>query len=219
MSSLRGMAIGVVLSVLGVGSAQASVITDLSERDWLASGDGALTYDASTGLEWLDLTVTLGNSIIDTEAEIFYGEFRWASTSEIENLLDATISGEGHRYSTIGSDISTTAEFIRLLGDSYQGTAVDDVLDNTNGVSRGSAHPTSPNSFGIGYALVDRRSTTYARIYDPLTNCCWTEDSYSSYAGSWLVRETSVPEPTSIALMGLGLAGLSLSRRKRKLPV
>lgn len=58
-------------------STQASQITDLSERDWLNANDGLLTYDASTGLEWLDLTLTAGNSILETEVESFFGEFRW----------------------------------------------------------------------------------------------------------------------------------------------
>ena len=54
-----------------VGVANATLITDLSERDWTVTGDKAITYDSSTGLEWLDLTKTVGHSILDTEEESF----------------------------------------------------------------------------------------------------------------------------------------------------
>ena len=82
--------IAICVLALGAANAGATAITDLSERDWLTSGDGLLTFDASTGLEWLDLSVTLGNSINDTEAESFFGEFRWATTTQVEDLTFVT---------------------------------------------------------------------------------------------------------------------------------
>jgi len=50
----------------------ASVISDLSELDWQDAGGTLLTHDASIGLDWLDLTVTAGNFILDTEGAVLF---------------------------------------------------------------------------------------------------------------------------------------------------
>ena len=34
----------------------------LVERDWLSVGDGLITYDTETGIEWLDVPVTISKS-------------------------------------------------------------------------------------------------------------------------------------------------------------
>ena len=101
--------------------AKATLITDLTEMDWRATGDNLLTLDSSTGLEWLDITHTAGNS-------------------EIEGLFDAVLLGSGYRASTSASDVAIATRFQELLG----------VIDlYTQGVSRGSVHPSG--SYGLGY--------------------------------------------------------------------
>lgn len=102
-----------------IGSVNATLISDLSERDWQVAGDGGVTYDRSTGLEWLDLSYTLGNTIVETESESFFtsGEFRWATVDEVNNLIDAVINGPVGSLENIYSadvDLSGSATYVPL---------------------------------------------------------------------------------------------------------
>ena len=207
-------AVGVL--ALGATTAGAGVITDLSERDWLTSGDGLLTFDASSGLEWLDLTVTVGNSILDTEAASFFGEFRWASIGQIDSLLLAAGLPAGFRDSEDAEVIATTTSLIEFLGainstNHHYGTSgvvvllpvtapyfeifASDIFISTAG--------------GFSIAVVD--------IPFPLTI---SDPSFRfSSSGSWLVRDgvpAAVPEPATLSILALGLAGLGFARRQQK---
>lgn len=120
LNRVKNMIIVLIMIVSnGMGFANATLISDLSARDWQSAGDNALTYDASTGLEWLDLSATYGNSIIDTEAEDFFGEFRWASADEVANLLNSILFQE----ETVGNHsldgMSRAVYFQSLLGQDY----------------------------------------------------------------------------------------------------
>lgn len=50
--------IGATCACLAAGSFNVSAIP--IEADWKNAGDSLITYDANTGLDWLDLTVTYG---------------------------------------------------------------------------------------------------------------------------------------------------------------
>ncbi|GAA6170633.1 hypothetical protein NBRC116592_03030 [Colwellia sp. KU-HH00111] len=188
-----------------VNVAKATLISDLTEVDWQVAGDNLLTLDGSTGLEWLDITHTAGNSIVDTESEGFFGEFRWATQLEIEGLFDAVLIGDGYRYSTNATITSNAIRFQELFG----------VIDlYTQGVSRGSVNPAG--NYGLGYV---RLRDGVAAVNDPLVNCCWSETNNFHRLGSWLVRSqtasNTVPEPSTLAIFALGVIGLA-SRRFKK---
>ncbi|MDH5710376.1 MAG: dockerin type I repeat-containing protein [Gammaproteobacteria bacterium] len=65
----------------------------LVERDWLVTGDGAITWDTATGLEWLDLTETAGLSFNQVNAQLgvgnTYENFSYATDEQIRGLFAA----------------------------------------------------------------------------------------------------------------------------------
>lgn len=105
----------VVILVLWSVSASATVIENLSERDWLY-GDSALTYDESTGLEWLDLDLTAGMNLNQIHTSGILNVFRWATTWEVESLLDAALVGFDNRQSNELDDNNNAMKWIDYLG-------------------------------------------------------------------------------------------------------
>ena len=63
----------------------------LNSADWKTSGDGLITIDTATGLEWLDVSYTVGRSYNDVSAAVVTPEddlFGWdyATLAEVEEL-------------------------------------------------------------------------------------------------------------------------------------
>ncbi|MEZ6318102.1 MAG: hypothetical protein R3B49_05005 [Phycisphaerales bacterium] len=65
---------------------------DLTSRDWAASGDGLLTFDADSGLEWLDWEYTNNRSYADVSSQLGAGGefegFRYATEDEMRGLYE-----------------------------------------------------------------------------------------------------------------------------------
>jgi len=204
----------ITLSLVVMTSANAGLISNLSERDWLSVGDGLITYDRSTGLEWLDLSLTNGNSILDTEADSLYRDFRWATSAEIEMVFDYVLDGTGYRTSADLNVVNSANTFQSLFGINHNS-------HYTLGISRGSFLPASTKNYGLGYVYVNNNNVI---INDPLNHCCWLESSSNPTVGSWLVRSApanreqanKVPEPSTIAVLALGMIGLASRKLKKQ---
>ena len=198
-------------------------LLNLSERDYLSSGDALITYDATTGLEWLDLTYTAGNSILDTEADasIWANGWHWASTEQTNALLAHTVLPQG-RFDNHPDNLA----LIELLGATYDYTVEGKYSHKlTIGISRSFTFPEQdgPNAYKRAYiegqiyysptpgiGCDDEPACVVSVGDEPFV---YTEDySYLSY-GSWLVRDASAPEPASLALVGLG--SLLVAGRRR----
>ena len=88
---MRGVGSSVVMIAVILGYSLGASAA-LVQGDWKASGDGLLTYDAGTGLEWLDVTVSVGDNIEAVEAKLSpggaYEGFRIARLGDVEMLFD-----------------------------------------------------------------------------------------------------------------------------------
>lgn len=69
-----------------------SAHAELSSVDWQEQGDGGITFDSQSGLEWLDLTYTLDMSLNDVSAELGQGGmfegWRLPSPDEVQGLME-----------------------------------------------------------------------------------------------------------------------------------
>lgn len=206
-----------------------ALIVDLHERDYLTLGDGLITYDSTTGLEWLDVTFTAGLSMLEVEANPFiWAEgWDWVTTDQME---------------TIFNHAKNEPLWGNLPYNSYEHILAYP-LANLFGPTSFSFSPESISSTVYGYSRnfefdIDSLEYTYAviqgkinlDIHDPYypgfddwpcdedclrfrTELVWSETDTLPYFGAWLVR---VPEPPAILLFGIGMIGLVGFTKRRK---
>ncbi len=223
LSFLRFVAAALTATIVLPGSASASLVqSDLVS----GSGDGFITLDTGTGLEWLDLTQTVGQSYNDVAAgfsdisKIQFG-FSFANMSQVGELytnaglvdfsgawLEANASGALLLNDVLGC-LFTCNQFAK----SVQGLAELDVFDPLRAsVSTVSwarfqgADPTTPAGVVSG-------------LYDVQFKSNIAGSGFLSY---YLVRQTPlsvVPLPATLPLFGTGLAVMGFIgwRRKRKM--
>jgi len=193
-----------------------AAVGDLSSRDWQSPGDGLVIFDQTTGLEWLSLTVTVNKTILETEAEPYFGgsgvngKFRWATNSEIAHIMNH-ISWLSYSEAIVGpptapesvddvvltaSQASETIAWVTLFGETGQisydlGGGVVGLERLTQGVSRAVV-----TSDGFGFSYVDRYEEYgpgYPNIfyfgYAILSGIdSWQLNTRWHRMGSWIVR-------------------------------
>jgi len=213
---------------------------DIISVDWETPGDGLITRDTNSGLEWLDLTVTVGRSANDIRSQILAGgEFegwRFANAFNVETFFNAfggfsidpaagTSAYDG--WSTINNglflNIATMWGDLRCYqigcaeGEGQSHFLIEEgglVVDNGNGP----VYSTGWNVAGvIGDIVTDSRSSIQDLVDIDWLNPWPDYDETNPTVGSALIRNISpVPLPATIWLFGSGLLGLiGMSRRKQ----
>jgi hypothetical protein len=177
----------------------------LVQIDFLTAGDGLLTLDTATGLEWLDFSLTLGRSFNQTLASpyvLVYG-FRFATETELRSLY-ATVG-----ITQIGEYPSPSAESVSLAN--APGVLT---LLNLLGCTADCPPTGSPSPGGQGWLDIDSPTlTSYAffsispsgsDIFGEVTPAWGTvsRDTQFYDTASFLVRD--VPGP----IVGSRLPGL-----------
>jgi len=196
------LSIALAASASLAGASQVSV-------DWLGAGDGLLTLDTASGLEWLDLSQTYNQTVAGVLPQIGAGQvfegFRLATASEVHTLM----SNAGIPVSTTTGTIAATAAELAAAD------ALTDLLSETVGQEFGASFRGSRGH------LLDNGADLVPGYYTvggtSLFNDYFTGFASWPGAGVWLVRAANggtVPEPGTLGLLAAALAGLALSRKK-----
>lgn len=186
--------------------------------DW-----GDATYQQSTGLLWLDVTLTQGRSVNDvtadiTDADVQYLDvfkahegWRYATRAEFQALVSEwfAIDYQGFSYTKApfgNNDSALVESFIQTFSDTqdaffdYSGSSIDIAQDGA-GATRGYLAPV-PNATWKSFTVVVGdmeavyRGTNISRFdsTDILDDSGRASNSHTNqYLGSFLVREIQQP--------------------------
>ena len=211
--------LGVALLVLLLLSPPLTARGALIERDLQVPGDGLITLDSDTNLEWLDPSVTLGLSFDEVSGGAggwLADGWRYATGAELCALFSSNVLGLSPCRSDVVQSGDAEAELAAFIGVFSSEPAVyAPPFVAIMGYLQDSG-ASEPALVGRGFAG-DRNLAFY--MFGMNQEMLFvSEDNWSSAAsdpgtGSYLVRP--VPEPGSGGLVAAGLAVLGVSARRR----
>lgn len=199
--------------VLILGICLLSITTKASATllslDDVTYGAGAFTKDTDTGLQWLDLSLTLNESMNSIKSKSVIGGsyfgLRYATQDEVWTLFsDAGIS-------PIGGTSYTKASYDTARG--LLDLMVSENMDVIHGIT--GTGPVNQNDVYIAAYLYVNADTSRDCFYSSSnisafnSSIQFTSNSQESYLGSFLVRDAPdapVPEPATFLLLSSALA-------------
>lgn len=191
--------------------------TYTTPMDYSVDTTNGVTTITGNGLTWLSITETDGmqiNNVLDDiatngELSLYYG-YETANVDQFTQLL-----------TDYGIDIGTwqwvnVNEEINAATDDFQldfGLSAQTATSYTNGW----IEDTDGNIMLVGTAEYDSGNTSGALERTGIYDNNYTTGSSSWAAGVWLNKSEPVPEPSTIALLSIGIVGLIGGAARKKL--
>jgi len=199
---LKGLVSSLALVVCGFANAS------LIEADYATGNDNLAVFDDSTGLTWLDASLTVGMTF--DEALIQYEGFRLATNTEVEQM-----------YSSFFSEFNVNIDNINNGNYSLSTAQTNQLLNWTS--LFGESPDLNWNPSYLRYLDEDNIGRLVGNRY--VSNSSWyfaglenteTWNNPGNYMGVAMVRVTDVPEPSTLAMFALGLMGLASRKFKKQ---
>lgn len=203
MPSIKQLLAWLLVSVAATHASAAWVSADLD-----TPGDGLLVQDTASGLTWLNLSVTRGQSFDQVLASGLLQTFRVATDPEVRTLLaNSSTEFQGQAvFTRLGALTLSPEENINLGGDGGDSWLLAGAV--ASGEGAGAVNQVNVLSI-LETIPVPGNTARYLRL--KLT----VQDSAAALpdVGVFLV---SVPEPSTYALMGMGLLMLVWQVRRTR---